>query len=403
MKKSLLGIFVVSCFALLHSYNCFSQQNDKQQNISYALNFQKNINEKSNAIEEYYAFREANKFYILDTISPEHFEISQELADTLWLHLYNIGTLVQNSNSQNVVLSSIDSLIAYIGDELDSVKNNANFQRLKKHQEIFIKNSELKPKYEYARKAIQESSIDLSNGFSFTYKNEKYFAFIADLDYQDINTFYNLPDSKDQKEEKHTTFSGLMKTLDKDSILPLMITNAGMYTPKYEPEGLLISNGKEIGKIDLGKSNNLNFYLLPNGIFYVIQDSLGSTKVQIEETLVFEQNRKNINGISAATQSGPMLVVNGEHHPKFTFGSNNKNSRSGVGILTNGKPVFIISEKYNTNLFDFATIFKDLFGCEEAMYLDGAISQMYIKDIKQENTIDTEKEYGGLIYITEKR
>ena len=99
-----------------------------------------------------------------------------------------------------------------------------------------------------------------------------------------------------------------------------------------------------------------------------------------------------------ATQSGPMLIINGKHHPKFNHGSKSKKLRSGVGILPNGNIVFIISEKAHTNFFQFATIFKDIFGCNDALFLDGAISEMYIKDIhncKNNN-------FGPIIYVTKK-
>ncbi len=51
-----------------------------------------------------------------------------------------------------------------------------------------------------------------------------------------------------------------------------MLTNAGMYTPKRNPEGLLISESKLIEPLDTtnGPPNRtLNFWLMPNGVFYI--------------------------------------------------------------------------------------------------------------------------------------
>ena len=60
----------------------------------------------------------------------------------------------------------------------------------------------------------------------------------------------------------------------------------------------------------------------------------------------------------------------------FTKGSLNTNIRSGVGIMPNGNPVFIICT--GINFYDFAALFKNKFGCRSALFLDGAISEMFV-------------------------
>ena len=77
-----------------------------------------------------------------------------------------------------------------------------------------------------------------------------------------------------------------------------------------------------------------------------------------------------------ATQSGPMLLVDGEVHPEFKDGSANINIRNGIGILPNGGVVFSISNQ-PVNLYDFAMHFKNK-GCKNALYLDGFVSKMYL-------------------------
>ena len=54
----------------------------------------------------------------------------------------------------------------------------------------------------------------------------------------------------------------------------------------------------------------------------------------------------------------------------------------------------------NTNFFDFASIFMDIFSCKNALYLDGAISEMYLKD--HENSIIGGGRFGSLIYVKRK-
>ena len=77
-----------------------------------------------------------------------------------------------------------------------------------------------------------------------------------------------------------------------------------------------------------------------------------------------------------------MLVINNNHHPAFNHGS--VKIEEGVGIMEDGRMIFIISNNSITNFHDFATIFKDIYGCEDALFLDGVISKMYIKDVNQE-------------------
>lgn len=83
--------------------------------------------------------------------------------------------------------------------------------------------------------------------------------------------------------------------------------------------------------------------------------------------------------IQYGTQSGPMLVINGKIHPKFTFLSKNTNIRNGIGVIKDGqneKAVLVISEG-KVNLYEFALLFQFLFKCDNALYLDGAISKAY--------------------------
>lgn len=101
--------------------------------------------------------------------------------------------------------------------------------------------------------------------------------------------------------------------------------------------------------------------------------------------------------ISYATQSGPMLVIDGNIHPLFKQGSENVNLRSGVGIMPDGKVVFIISKSNQTNFYEFASIFKEKFGCKNALYLDGAISKMYLKGNRKE---DVGGDFGVMIAVS---
>ncbi|WP_315814121.1 phosphodiester glycosidase family protein [Paraflavitalea speifideaquila] len=152
----------------------------------------------------------------------------------------------------------------------------------------------------------------------------------------------------------------------------LMITNAGMYLDNNVPLGLFIAAGKELRPIDTASNKTGNFYMQPNGVFYI--DKTGQGHILTTHAFVIA-GKSNQFKVEYATQSGPMLLSGGIINAAFNPQSKNVNLRSGVGILPNGDMVFIISQSDNTTFYDFASLFKVKFGCRDALYLDGAISK----------------------------
>lgn len=161
----------------------------------------------------------------------------------------------------------------------------------------------------------------------------------------------------------------------------LFATNGGMFDAQLVPKGLYVENGQVKQALDIQSKGFGNFYLQPNGVFTVLDDnfmSIQTTKNFYDLYPNAAQTGSVLPGINYATQSGPMLVTNGQLNPIFTPGSENQFLRSGVGIIDVYRTVFIIS-KYNINFYDFATLFKELFQCENALFLDGQISKMLCK------------------------
>jgi uncharacterized protein YigE (DUF2233 family) len=84
-----------------------------------------------------------------------------------------------------------------------------------------------------------------------------------------------------------------------------------------------------------------------------------------------------------AVQSGPMLLWHGKMHPDFREDSPNKRLRNGVGIRAkDGQIIFAMSdrldrEKGRVTFHQFAQFFRQN-GCENALFLDGDISDMLI-------------------------
>ncbi|HLK29224.1 MAG TPA: phosphodiester glycosidase family protein [Puia sp.] len=162
--------------------------------------------------------------------------------------------------------------------------------------------------------------------------------------------------------------------------------NAGMYKQDNSPLGLYVENKKRFSPLNKASANG-NFYLKPNGVFYITTDNIPI----ISETAKFVDNGK----IKYATQSGPMLVIDGKIHPAFKQGSMNVNIRNGVGILPNNDAVFIMSKK-EINFYDFAAYFLSL-GCKNALYLDGFVSRTYLPE---KNWAQTGGDFGVIIGVT---
>ncbi|MEN8794434.1 MAG: phosphodiester glycosidase family protein [Flavobacteriales bacterium] len=172
---------------------------------------------------------------------------------------------------------------------------------------------------------------------------------------------------KNESGEYYNTFYNLKKELENKDEELVFAMNGGMFMKDYTPLGLYIENGVEKHKINKTQEAFGNFYMQPNGIFYITEDKKG---------VVCKSTDFENKNIQYATQSGPMLVIDGKLHPKFNEGSKNLNIRNGVGILPNGNVLFAMSKK-KINFYDFAQYFKKL-GCKNALYLDGFVSRTYL-------------------------
>ncbi len=146
----------------------------------------------------------------------------------------------------------------------------------------------------------------------------------------------------------------------------LFAINAGMYHPNLDPVGLYVEHGREVTSAKVGSGSG-NFSMQPNGIFYV-----GGGKAAVRSTRDFLKARPPVD---YATQSGPMLVIDGRLHPKFLADSTSRKTRDGVGVRKDGVAVFAISNGTVT-FHAFARLFRDALGCDNALFLDGSISSL---------------------------
>lgn len=164
------------------------------------------------------------------------------------------------------------------------------------------------------------------------------------------------------------SFNALNDALKQEALRLRYGMNAGMYHEDRRPVGLFISEGVQMTPLQVGASYG-NFGLVPNGVFYK----------QGDDFAVMETRRFKAAKIKPdfATQSGPMLLIDGAYHPKFRPASTSKRIRNGVAVSPDGTMIYFVKSEIPMNFYDFAAIFKETLGVENALYLDGRISRMF--------------------------
>ena len=143
--------------------------------------------------------------------------------------------------------------------------------------------------------------------------------------------------------------------------------NGGMYGDDRMPVGLYIEDGRMMKAANTASGRG-NFHLKPNGVFYAAGESAG-----VLETGRYLAARPRAE---IATQSGPMLVIDGRIHPAFSEDSTSRKLRNGVGVRQGQVVLFAISDAPVT-FIEFAHLFKDGLGCRDALFLDGSVSSLY--------------------------
>lgn len=175
----------------------------------------------------------------------------------------------------------------------------------------------------------------------------------------------------------YAEFSRLSAALGEEGKTLVFAMNAGMYHKDRTTVGLYIENYEEKKKLST-KDGPGNFHLKPNGVFFIWDDfdHRGANVFTSDEY----RDKAPTDLVSYATQSGPMLVIDGALHPKFLADSTSRKRRNGVGVREDGTVIFAISDTAVT-FHEFATYFRDALGCPNALYLDGTISRLYAPDI----------------------
>jgi len=143
--------------------------------------------------------------------------------------------------------------------------------------------------------------------------------------------------------------------------------NAGMFHPDRRPVGLYVEGGAQSARL-VTRAGPGNFGMLPNGVLCI------GDGVRVIESLRFADNPP---ACRHATQSGPMLVIDGALHPRFLPESDSRVIRNGVGVSADGaRAVFAISNQPVT-FHEFARLFRDHLDLPQALYLDGNLSRLH--------------------------
>lgn len=164
--------------------------------------------------------------------------------------------------------------------------------------------------------------------------------------------------------------------------------NAGMFHFDGRPVGLLKIDGRDIGRLST-KDGPGNFHMKPNGVFYIAANGIG-----IEPTDTFAER----TDAESATQSGPMLLIDGALHPSFQDDGPSRLIRNGVGVRGKQRAFFVISED-PVSFGKFARLFRDRLDCTDALYFDGTVSSLWVPS---QNREDKAFPFGAMVVVRDK-
>jgi clan AA aspartic protease (TIGR02281 family) len=157
-----------------------------------------------------------------------------------------------------------------------------------------------------------------------------------------------------------------------------------------KPLGLFIVNNRQKSPINTDDGTG-NFFIKPNGALLIKQKD-----ISIIQSDKFSAAVNVVNGV----QSGPMLLINDTINAAFNPTSSNKNIRCGVGIFFDKKQEYLLFmlAADPVSFYDFATVFKNMFRCKNALCLESANSVLYSPN--NSGNLATNKVVGNYIIYT---
>lgn len=227
---------------------------------------------------------------------------------------------------------------------------------------------------------------------SESFEGTSYIVCSFDVTKDNLRLFWLRNDGK-----PYGTFSALVADLEAKGKSLQFAINGGMYRDDLRPVGLHIENERELTPVNTASRSGSpsqipNFYKKPNGVFYV-----GDKEAGVLETEHFIASRPKAR---FATQSGPMLVIDGSIHPAFIVDSTDRKPRDGVGVSSPTKVHFAFSKSW-VSFYEFARFFRDDLRCSNALFLDGGVAPgLYAPELGR-NDPPAHGGYGPIIAVVD--
>lgn len=169
-------------------------------------------------------------------------------------------------------------------------------------------------------------------------------------------------------------FSTLERELDEQGETLIFAMNGGMYHEDRRPVGFFRDAFGDQATVNTNDGPG-NFHLKPNGVFW-----LDSARAGVSESQAFLDQAIDPD---YATQSGPMLVIDGALHPALNPEGTSHRRRNGVGVSADGQTVYFAISDGAVTFYEFATLFHDEIGVPNALFLDGQVSRIFAPDLNR--------------------
>lgn len=215
-----------------------------------------------------------------------------------------------------------------------------------------------------------------------TYADDSYTICTVDVSSEDLRLFHS-----DDTGEVIGNFRSLDDTYPDQTLSFAM--NAGMYHEDRAPVGLYQEAGQVVSHIVISDGPG-NFGLLPNGVL-----CLTDARAQVFESLSYVATAPVCRD---ASQSGPMLVIEGALHPRFLADGTSKYIRNGVGTSADGQTAVFAISNDPVNFHSFGSLFRDMLKTPNALYFDGKVSRLFAPQL---NRSDFGFKLGPLIGVLE--
>lgn len=172
------------------------------------------------------------------------------------------------------------------------------------------------------------------------------------------------------------SFRALETFLGGDAARVRFAMNAGMFNGRGAPIGLYVENGAQKHRLNLAAGPG-NFHLKPNGVFWQEED--GAVHVATSEAYATRGAQPKY-----ATQSGPMLVIDGALHPRFAPDGDSHYIRNGVGVR-DARTAYLVISRDEVSFGRFARFFRDGLHCRDALFLDGHVSSLWAPQLNRQD------------------